>query len=37
MERVNKEELKREAVRIAPTSGLEQRQVESDLGVSHFA
>ena len=35
MGRIHNEEFKREAVRIALTSGLKQRQVASDLGVGH--
>ena len=35
MVRVHNEEFKREAVRIALTSGLRRRQVASDLGVGH--
>jgi transposase len=35
MGRIHTEEFKREAVRIALTSGLKRRQVASDLGVGH--
>jgi transposase len=35
MGRIHNDEFKREAVRIALTSGLKRRQVASDLGVGH--
>ena len=35
MRRIHNDEVKREAVRIALTSGLRRRQVASDLGVGH--
>ena len=35
MGRIHNKEFKREAVRIALTSGLKRRQVASDLGVGH--
>ena len=35
MGRIHNEEFKREAVRMALTSGLKRRQVASDLGVGH--
>ena len=35
MGRIHNEEFKREAIRIALTSGLKRRQVASDFGVGH--
>lgn len=35
MGRIHNDEFKREAVRIALTSGLKRRQVAADLGVGH--
>lgn len=36
MATLHSDEFKRDAVRIAPTSGLTRRHVESDLGIGHL-